>query len=127
MTFLFAYLASSSQPSGWPLDLIYVTEKAFVTVAIACVVLALILRRSDSLLMRGVVAVVGGISAGFGLIMPFELAPFFFDVHGEIMMASIALILVYPIAAVLFVFLFWKLMDVTRTTRPDRAVPPSLP
>ena len=127
MTFLFAYLASLSQPPGWPLHLIYATETAFVIVAFTCVVLAMVLRRVGSQWTCDIVAVVGGVSAGFGLIMPFELAPFFFDVHGEIMMASIALILVYPIAAVLFVFLFRKFMDVTPRTRPGRVAPPPLP
>jgi hypothetical protein len=36
------------------------------------------------------VAAAGGISASFGLIMPFELAPFFFGVGGEWMLATTA-------------------------------------
>jgi hypothetical protein len=38
--------------------------------------------------------------------MPFELAQFFFGAKGEIMLGTIVLILVYPVAAFLFVFLF---------------------
>jgi hypothetical protein len=58
--------------------------------------------------------------------MPFELAPFFFNARGEIMMATIALILVYPMAAVLFIFPLRKFMNVTPRTRADRGVPPPL-
>jgi len=64
------------------------------------------------------VAAVGGVSASFGLIMPFELAPFFFDVHGEIMLATIVLMLVYPIAAFLFISFFWKFKNARHVTPP---------
>jgi len=50
--------------------------------------------------------------------MPLELAPFFFGTRGEIMLATVPLILVYPLAAALFIFLFLKLMS---------AKPPPLP
>jgi thiosulfate dehydrogenase [quinone] large subunit len=126
MTFLFGYLGSLSTPHDWPVQLMYRTEAAFVVVAFVCILLAMILRRVGTQLARDVVAVVGGVSTSFGLIMPFELAPFFFNARGEIMLATIALVLVYPIAAVLFIFLFRKSMNVT-PTRPDKAVPPPLP
>jgi hypothetical protein len=77
MTILFAYFGSLCTPHGWPIRLMYVTEAAFVVVALACVFVALSLRRSaGTQLRRDVIAGVGGIAASFGLIMPFELAPF---------------------------------------------------
>ena len=121
MMFVFAYVAKLSGLSHdeWPVRLIYLTEAAFLMVAFVCVLLANSLKGSGTQLKRDIVAVVGGISASFGLIMPLELAPFFFGVRGEWMMATMGLILVYPIAAVLFFFLFQKFMKVTRenTTR----------
>src|ERR1700722_9897451 len=107
MAFVFAYLGSLNAPPGWPIHLMYLTEAAFVIVAFACLLLAMRLRRNGTQLKREMVATAGGVSASFGLIMPFELAPFFFGVRGEWMMATILLILVYPLAAVLFIFLFW--------------------
>lgn len=114
MMFVFAYIGSLTTPPGWPVRLIYLTEAAFVIAALVCAFLATRWRGTGRQLKRDVVAVVGGASAGFGLIMPFELAPFFFNVSGEIMLGTIALILVYPIAVVLFVFLFHRFMNVTR-------------
>jgi len=108
MAFLFAYLGSLNKPPGWPIHLMYLTEAAFVVVALVCALLARRLRRVGTQLQRDMVAAAGGISVSFGLIMPFELAPFFFGVHGEWMLATIGLILVYPLAAALFIFLFWK-------------------
>jgi tetratricopeptide (TPR) repeat protein len=110
MAFVFAYLGSLSRPPGWPIHLMYLTEAAFVIVALVCALLALRLRRVGTQLRRDMVAAAGGIGASFGLIMPVELAPFFFGVRGEWMLASIVLILVYPFAAALFIFLFWKFM-----------------
>src|SRR5882724_13335999 len=118
MTFLFAYLGNLGTPSGWPVHLMHATEAAFVIVAFVCALSALILRRHGTQLTRGMVAAVAGVSASFGLIMPFELAPFFFDVHGEIMLATIVLILVYPIAAFLFISFFWKFKNARHVTPP---------
>jgi hypothetical protein len=47
---------------------------------------------------------------GFGLIMPFELAPFFFGVRGEWMMATVGLILAYPVAVLFFIWMFKALI-----------------
>jgi hypothetical protein len=113
MMFVFGYLGTLSTPPGWPIRLIHSTEAAFIIAALICVFLATRLRSAEVQRGRDVVAVVGGISAGFGLIMPFELAPFFFNARGEWMMASMGLILVYPIAAALFILLFRKFMNVT--------------
>jgi thiosulfate dehydrogenase (quinone) large subunit len=110
MSFLFAYLGTLSGTPGWPVHLIYASEAVFVVAALVCVFLAIILRGGGTHTKRDVIAIAGGVSASFGLIMPFELAPFFFGSPGEIMMATIALNLVYPIAAVLFVNFFWKFM-----------------
>jgi len=118
MMFFFAYVGSLDGSSSWPIDLIHATEAAFVVVTFVCILLAVILRSVGMLLMRGLVALIGGVSASFGLIMPLELAPFFFDARGEIMMATIALILVYPIAVALFIHLFWKFMNGTPVTPP---------
>ena len=87
-------------------------EAAFITVTLVCVLLAVYLRRVGTQL-RDLVAAGGGVSASFGLIMPFELAPVFFSARGEIMLATIVLNVVYPIAAVLFIFLFRKFMNVS--------------
>jgi tetratricopeptide (TPR) repeat protein len=112
MTFVFAYLGSFNKPPAWPIHLMYLTEAAFVIVAFVCALLARRLRSIGTRPKRDMVAAAGGISASFGLIMPFELAPFFFGVRGETMMATIGLNLVYPIAAALFIFLFAKFMKV---------------
>lgn len=120
MMFVFGYLASLSEPPGWPIHLIHLVETAFVVAAFGCVLLATFLKGGVRW-QRDLVAFVGGVSASFGLIMPFELAPFFFDVHGEIMLGTIVLILVYPFAAALFIALFSSAMSV------DRKQPPPLP
>ena len=110
MTFVFAYLGTFSTPAGWPIRLMHVTEATFVIVALVCIFLAMRLRGTEAQLKRDIVAVVGGIGAGFGLIMPFELAPFFFNVRGEWMLATVVLILIYPIAITLFGLGFSKFM-----------------
>jgi len=112
MTFVFAYIGSFNKPPAWPIHLMYLTEAAFVIVTFVCVLLT---RRSASIgtrPKRDMVAAAGGISASFGLIMPFELAPFFFGARGEWMMVTIGLNLAYPIAAALFIFLFAKIMEI---------------
>jgi thiosulfate dehydrogenase [quinone] large subunit len=107
MMFVFAYAGSRETPSGWPVDLMYLTEAAFVIAAFICILLA---RALAGIVPYELFAVIGGIGAGFGLIMPFELAPFFFGARGEIMLGTIGLILVYPVAVVLFIFLFLKIL-----------------
>jgi thiosulfate dehydrogenase [quinone] large subunit len=109
MMFVFAYLGK--QESGWPVHLMHQTETVLVVVALACLALSPFLKRSATC---AVVAVIGGISAGFGLIMPFELAPFFFGARGEVMLGSIVLILVYPVAVAFFIVIFLVLMKPTR-------------
>ena len=101
MMFVFAYIAQSMgvvpQRVAATTDLL--TEAAFVIVTFVCVLLAERLRGTGPQPLRDAVAFVGGVSASFSLIMPFELAPMFFGVHGEWMMATMVLILLYPIAA----------------------------
>jgi len=109
MMFVFAYLGK--QESGWPVHLMYQTETAFVAVALTCLVLSPFLKRAVTCI---VAAVIGGISAGFGLIMPFELAPFFFGARGEVMLGSILLIFVYPVVAAFFIVVFLFIMKSTR-------------
>jgi hypothetical protein len=111
MMFVFAWLAGKSGSKDWPAHLIYQTEAVFVGLALICFLIAVFYKRMPGG-FKMMVAVVGGISAGFGLVMPFELAPFFFGSRGEIMMASMALILVYPFAAGGFIFLFMWIMRV---------------
>jgi tetratricopeptide (TPR) repeat protein len=106
MSFLFAYLGTFAKPPGWPIHLMYLTEVAFVIVTFGCLLIGGRLRRSGTQSQRYLIAAIGGISASFGLIMPFELAPFFFGVAGEWMLATITLNVVYPVAAALFIFLF---------------------
>jgi tetratricopeptide (TPR) repeat protein len=116
MMFVFAYLGSVSTPPGWPFRLIYLTEATFVIAALVCAFLARRLRQTGAQFKRDAVAAVGGISAGFGLIMPFELAPFFFNARGEIMLGTVVLIPIYPIAVILFALGFSKFM---KGGRPD--------
>jgi thiosulfate dehydrogenase (quinone) large subunit len=111
MMFVFASLGSRETPSGWPVHLMHQTEWAFVIVAIICMLLGRLLR---GIVPYELFAIVGGIGAGFALVMPFELAPFFFGSSGEIMLASMALILVYPVAVALFIFLFLKILQPCR-------------
>jgi thiosulfate dehydrogenase (quinone) large subunit len=111
MMFLFAYLGTLNGGAGWPFGLMYGTEAAFVVVTFVCILLAVSLRRQGTQAKRELVATIGGICASFGLIMPFELAPFFFGARGEIMLATIALNLVYPLGIALFIFLFRKFMN----------------
>lgn len=106
MTFLFAYLGSVSRSPGWPIHLMHLTEAGFVILTLGCIIAAICLPKVAASWIRDLISAVGGISASFGLIMPFELAPFFFGSGGEIMLASIVLNLVYPFAAVGFIFLF---------------------
>jgi len=107
MTFLFAYLGSLSGSKDWPVHLMHQAEVGFVLTAVGSVliIVALNIARGPRWLREGVAAI-AGVSTSFALIMPLELAPFFFGVRGEIMMVTIALVLVYPIAALGFFFLF---------------------
>ena len=109
MMFVFAYLGRHE--SGWPVQLMHQTETALVVIALVCLVLSPFLKRAATCFM---VAVIGGISAGVGLIMPFELAPFFFGTRGEVMLGSIVLILVYPVAVAFFIVAFLVVMKPTR-------------
>ena len=136
MMFLFAWLGQRSGSSGWPIHLMHRTEIAFVVVALICMTLAIVCKPfwiSNSVaaeVLRGVIAFAGGVSASLGLIMPFELAPFFFHSGGEIMMVTMALNLAYLPVAGLFMVLFASLMSSTRKTGPlseqtPRRDPPS--
>jgi hypothetical protein len=100
---MFVFAALGDHASGWPVQLMHQTEQAFVIVAIASLVLGCFLK---GILPYQLFALVGGVAAGFGLIMPFELAPFFFGARGEIMLGSMVLILAYPVAVGVFLFLF---------------------
>jgi thiosulfate dehydrogenase (quinone) large subunit len=111
MMFLFAYLAKFNTPPGWPVQLMYLTEAAFVIVAFVCVLLAADLKWIETPLRRDMIAGLGCVCASFGLIMPFELAPFFFGARGEIMMATLLLNFAYPVGAILFYFRFRRLMN----------------
>jgi thiosulfate dehydrogenase (quinone) large subunit len=124
MTILFAYIASLSGTKDWPVRLIYGTEAAFVATAIICFMLGLFLGSSRPV-VRDAVTIAGGIGAGFGLVMPFELAPLFFHVNGEIMMVSILLIFAYPLAVAFFIWLFRTMMPSENGVPIIR--PPELP
>jgi len=121
MMFLFAYLGSLNSQPGWPTHLIYLTEAIFVAAALVCFVLAVCWKGTRSHIKRDMVAGIGGIATGFGVLMPIELAPFFFGARGEIMLATVPLILVYPLAAGLFISLFLKLLRVGPPPLPTQA------
>lgn len=119
MMFVFAALGSQAENGEkvWPIHLMHVTEGALLCVAAVCFLIALFFDRLR-VSLKVVVVLVGGVSAGIGSVMPFELAPFFFGSKGEIMMATIALILVYPVAIALFIFVLVKLTGVTSDDFP---------
>src|SRR4051794_10943612 len=124
MMFVFAFVGVATNSALLAMLLMYLTEAAFIAVAFICFRIAVRSRASGTQHpWRDGIAVAGGISASFGLIMPFELAPFFFGVRGEWMLATMGLILVYPIAALLFIAGLYKLMKVNR----GGLVPPPLP
>jgi thiosulfate dehydrogenase (quinone) large subunit len=121
MTFLFAYLGSLTGSRDWPVDLMHQAETGFIVTAVGCVLLIIVLNGTGrgARWLRDMIAAIGGISTSLALIMPFELAPFFFGARGEIMMMSIALNLVYPIAAIALFFLFRRMsIDPAKTPPP---------
>jgi thiosulfate dehydrogenase (quinone) large subunit len=119
MMFVFAALGSQAEngEKAWPIHLMHVTEAVLLVVAVVCFLIALFLNRLH-VSLKIVVVLVGGVSAGIGSVMPFELAPFFFGSKGEVMMATIALNLVYPVAIALFIFLLMKLTGVNADDFP---------
>ena len=134
MMFVFA---SGSQPHVWPVHMIHVMEVVFVALALACLSAAIFLStKPGPSLLKELVAFVGGISVSIGLIMPFELMPFFFNVPPLVMIGSMVLIPFYPIAALTFWALLRKVMrtnveidlaahskESIRTIRPSWRVP----
>jgi len=125
MMFLFGYLGWKLSPSGWPVELMHATEKVLLALALTSFALAWFVRPmrtgNTRKAVQTILAIVGGVSAGIALLMPIELAPFFFGVRGEWMMATMVLILFYPAAAVPFVMLLMKIMT------PASAGPPKRP
>jgi len=122
MMFLFAYISLKLSLNDWPVGLIRATEVALLLVACGSFVLARRVRDTPMSYRPGkvdIIATIGGISTSIAVIMPFELAPVFFGAKGEIMLATILLIPLYPAAAVLF----YKILR--STMRPTR--PPALP
>lgn len=119
MIFVFAALSSEAENGAkvWPIPLIYLTEKVLLGVALACFLIPILLKRPP-VWLKILIVFVGGVSAGIGSIMPFELAPIFFGSRGEIMMATIGLNLVYPFAIALFVFLYMKLTGLSAKDLP---------
>ena len=121
MMFVFAYIGSKTGSHDWPVTLMYVTEAVLLILAIASISIAGIWKTRIPQLWRDVVAVVGGVSAGVGMIMPFELAPFFFHARGEVMLGTIVLILAYPVFVIPFVIGLRKLMNGEGVKRDDGA------
>jgi hypothetical protein len=112
MMYVFASIGYGSQPHVWPVHTMHVTEAVFVASALVCLVAAMFLStKPGPSLLKELVAVVGAIGASFGLIMPFELMPFFFDVPGQVMIGSMVLVIFYPFAAVVFWALLRKAMQ----------------
>jgi thiosulfate dehydrogenase (quinone) large subunit len=110
MTFVFAWIANANGTKDWPVDLMHQTEAALLGVAFVCFVIAGFAKGIPDAL-KALIALIGGIGAGVGVIMPFELGPFFFGWRGEIMMMTLALIVVYPIAIIGFALLLAKMMN----------------
>jgi hypothetical protein len=106
MMFVFASMADPA--SGWPVHLMHQTEMAFVILAFGSLLLGALLKR---IVPYQLFAVLGGIGAGFAVIMPLELAPFFFGARGEIMLGTMVLILAYPVAVVVFILMFLKILQ----------------
>jgi thiosulfate dehydrogenase [quinone] large subunit len=119
MMFVFAALGSvaGNGEKVWPVQLMHLSEGALLGIAFVCLLIALFLNRLR-VSLKVAVALIGGVSAGIGSIMPFELAPFFFGSRGEIMMLTIGLNLVYPVAIGLFILVFMKLTGVTAKDFP---------
>jgi hypothetical protein len=105
MMFLFAYLGKFGDPKGWPVGLIHTTEICFVASAMVCVCLLYYCKRMNLVhsTFRALVAYSGGILFAFSLVMPMEMAPIFFGVRGEIMLATFVLA---PIGYLVFSALF---------------------
>jgi thiosulfate dehydrogenase [quinone] large subunit len=104
---MFVFASMGNHADGWPVHAMHVTEAAFLLAAFGCLVLGNVLSK---IVPYQLVAAVGGIGAGFGLVMPFELAPFFLGVKGEWMLASICLILAYPIVVPIFIAMYGSLL-----------------
>ena len=100
---MFVFASMGNHATGWPVHLMYVTEAAFLVAAFGALVFGSGL---SEIVPYQLIAVVGGIGAGFGLIMPFELAPFFFGARGEWMLATMCLILAYPIVVPIFIRMY---------------------
>jgi len=100
---MFVFASMGNQPNNWTEHVMYATEASFVLVAFACLFLG---RQLSETVPYQVIATMGGIGDGFGLVMPFELAPYFFGVRGEWMMATIGLILAYPIVVPFFIRMY---------------------
>jgi thiosulfate dehydrogenase (quinone) large subunit len=111
MMFVFAYIGSKTGSHDWPVALMHVTEAVLLILAVACVAIAVTRQGKGPPLWRDAVAIVGGVSAGVGMIMPFELAPFFFHARGEVMLGTIVLILAYPVLVIPFVIGLRKLIN----------------
>jgi thiosulfate dehydrogenase (quinone) large subunit len=109
MMFLFAYLGKFGDPKGWPVGLIHTTEICFIASAIVCVCLLYYCNKMKLVnpLFRVVVAYSGGILCAFALVMPMEMAPFFFNVGGEVMLGTFVLA---PIGYIVFSALFSLLL-----------------
>ena len=119
--FVFGSIGQESEPHVWPIHMMHITEAVFVVSALVCLVAAMFLSmKPGPSSFKELVAIVGGISASFGLIMPFELMPFFFHVKGEAMLGTMVLVLFYPIAAVVF----WALLRAAMRTKIEIAPAP---
>ena len=114
--FVFASIGNGSEPRVWPIHMMHVTEAVFLVSALVCLVAAMFLStKAGPSSFKELVAIVGGISASLGLVMPFELMPFFFHVSGEVMLGTMVFVLFYPIAAVGF----WALLRAAMRTKID--------
>jgi hypothetical protein len=91
MTLFFAWIGDKSGSHDWPVGLIRVTEIGFIVAAAACVFVYLKSSWPHKETGRFMLRVLAATATSFALIMPIELAPFFFGVRGEVMLATFAL------------------------------------
>ncbi len=114
MILVFAYVASRFGLKDWPVEWMYAMEAFFVTSAIVCLLMLLRSRsrHKKSHLQLGIL--IGGICAAFAVVMPLELAPFFFHIGGEIMLATFGIApFAYVVMSLLCVYLVRKLAPQT--------------
>ena len=95
--------------AGWPVHFIYVLESAFAAGFVAAFIAASAINNPGSGL-KGFLIVIGVLVGALAISFPIMLAPLFFSIRGEWMMATIpAMIVVFP-AALFVMYRVFKLV-----------------